>query len=106
MPSYYFRSTGSTAWNLASNWSLTDGGLATGAVPTNADDAFFSNNSGNCVLNAASLVCKTLDFTKGTGYSNIFTLTNGVTVSGNITLSSAMTITGTGTLTTLPMSKK
>ena len=99
MPSYYFRSTGSTAWNLASNWSLTDGGLATGAVPTNADDAFFSNNSGNCVLNAASLVCKTLDFTKGTGYSNIFTLTNGVTVSGNITLSSAMTIIGTGTLT-------
>ena len=100
MASYYFRNTGNTGWNVPTNWSLTDGGLATGAVPTNADDAFFSNNSGNCVLNAASLVCKTLDFTKGTGYSNIFTLTNGVTVSGNIiTLSSAMTITGTGTLT-------
>lgn len=99
MPSYYFRSTGSTAWNLASNWSLTDGGLATGAVPTNADDAFFSNNSGNCVLNAASLVCKTLDFTKGTGYANTFTITNPITVSGNVTLSSLMTITGANALT-------
>ncbi|MEI6184447.1 MAG: hypothetical protein WCP65_02895 [Bacteroidota bacterium] len=98
MASYYFRNTGSTAWNLASNWSLTDGGLATGLVPTSLDGAFFSNNSGNCVLNAASLVCKTLDFTKGTGYANIFTITNGVTVSGNVTLSSSMTITGTGTL--------
>ena len=101
MPSYYFRSTGSTAWNLASNWSLTDGGLATGAVPTNADDAFFSNNSGNCTLNAASLVCKTLIFSGvGAGnYSNTFTLANPITVSGNVTLSATMTISGINLLT-------
>ena len=95
MASYYFRNTGSVAYNLASNWSLIDGGGATGVVPTSSDDAFFSNNSGNCVLNAASLVCKTLDFTKGTGYANTFTITNPITVSGSVTLSSTMTITGT-----------
>ena len=101
MASYYFRNTGSTAWNLASNWSLTDGGGATGAVPTSSDDAFFTSNSGNCVLNAGGLLCKTLIFSGvGAGnYSGAFTVTNAITVYGNVTLSSTMTITGTNTLT-------
>ena len=95
MAQYYFRNTGSVAYNLTSNWSLTDGGGATGAVPTTADDAFFSNNSGNCTINTGSLVCKSLDFTKGTGYTGTFTINNNFAVYGNITFNASMTIAGT-----------
>jgi len=99
LSSYYFRNVG-TDWATATNWSATDGGGATGAVPTAADDAFFSNNSGNCVINSGAKVCKTLDFTKGTGFTGTFTH-NGttLTVSGSVTLNAAMTIAGTGPLT-------
>lgn len=100
MPSYYFRNTGNTATNLASNWSLTDGGGATGLVPTSLDDAYFTSNSGNCIP-STGFVCKILIFSGvGAGnYSNIFTITNAITVSGNVTLSSTMTITGTQYIT-------
>jgi hypothetical protein len=99
MATYYFRNVG-TDWNTASNWSLTDGGGATGAVPTAADDAYFTSNSGSCTVSTASRVCKTLIFSGvGAGdYSNTFTLNNTLTVSGNITLSSTMTFAGTSTL--------
>ena len=98
MASYYFRNTGNTDWGTATNWSLTDGGLATGLVPTASDDAFFSNNSGNCVTNAPSKVCLNLDFTQGTGFVGSFQNSNGLTIGGNITLNGAMTYSGTGTL--------
>lgn len=99
MASYFFRNN-TTAWNLAANWSLTDGGGATGAIPLATDDAFFSNNSGNVVMNSGTLVCKTLDFTQGTGFTGTVTMTVGLAVSGSITLNSAMgTISGAGTLT-------
>lgn len=102
MATYYFRNTGDVNWGTASNWSLTDGGGATGAVPTSADDAYFTSNSGNCTVNASSRVCKTLIFSGvGAGnYANTITMTNQITVSGNITLSSGMTISGTGNLLT------
>jgi hypothetical protein len=100
MATYYFRNVG-TDWNTASNWSLTDGGGATGAVPTSADDAYFTSNSGNCTVGTASRVCKTLIFSGvGAGnYSGTFTLNNTLTVSGSITLDSGMTFAGTSTLT-------
>jgi len=47
MATYYFRNVG-TDWGTAANWSLTNGGGATGAVPTASDDALFTINSGNC----------------------------------------------------------
>jgi len=96
MAIYYFRNTGDTNWGTASNWSLTDGGGATGAVPTAADDALFTANSGNCTVNASARVCKTLNFT---GYTNTITMTFGITVSGNVTLSATMTIAGASGLT-------
>lgn len=106
MASYYFRNTGDTNWGTASNWSLTDGGGATGAVPTATDDAFFSNNSGNCVVNTSSRNCKNLDFTKGTGFTGTFTNTAGLNInnSGNVTLKSGMTFTGAGSLSVITTS--
>ena len=95
MATYYFRNTGDVNWGTATNWSLTDGGGATGAVPTAADDALFTVNSGNCTVNASNRVCKTLNFT---GYTNTITMTNNITVSGNVTLGAGMGIAGTGQL--------
>ena len=99
MATYYFRNVG-TNWGDASNWSLTDGGLATGAVPTALDDAYFTSNSGNCTVNATARVCKTLIFSGvGAGnYANTFTVSNNVTVSGNVTLSATMTVSGSSNL--------
>ena len=49
MANLYFRNVG-TAWDTATNWSLTNGGGATGTVPTSADVANFTVNSGNCTI--------------------------------------------------------
>lgn len=101
MATYYFRNTGNVNWGVATNWSLTDGGGATGAIPTVADDAYFTSNSGNCTVNASARVCKSLVFSGvGAGnYAGTITMTNAITVSGNVTLSSTMTIAGTAGLT-------
>lgn len=100
MATYYFRNTGDVNWGTASNWSLTDGGGATGAVPTSADDAYFTSNSGNCTVNTSSRVCKTLIFSGvGAGnYAGTFTMSQQLTVSGSVTLSATMTVAGTSTL--------
>lgn len=103
MATYYFRNVG-TNWGDATNWSLTDGGGATGAVPTSTDDAIFSNNSGNCTVNTSNRVCRTLNFNGGTGYTGTITFTFNITVSpsvsgsNGITLSSGMTFAGSGSL--------
>lgn len=94
MATYYFRNVG-TNWGDAANWSLTDGGGATGAVPTSTDDAKFTLLSGSVVVNTSARVCKTLDFT---GYIGVITMTNGITISGNLTLSATMTILGASNL--------
>lgn len=96
MALYYFRNTGDVNWGTASNWSLTDGGGATGAVPTSTDDARFTANSGNCTTNTTPRTCLTLVCT---GYANTLTLTNNLVITGgSITLSATMTITGAAQL--------
>jgi hypothetical protein len=99
MATYYFRNTGSTAWGTATNWSTTDGGAGDGAVPTVADNAYFSNNSGNCDVNASARTCLNIDFTKGTGFVGSFTFTQNLTIGTNgsaIFNGTAMTSSGTG----------
>jgi hypothetical protein len=97
MATYYFRNAG-VNWGDPANWSLTDGGGATGAVPSSTDDAVFTNNSGNCTVNTTNRVCQTLNFNGGTGYTNTITFTFNISVSGAITLSSGMTFAGAATL--------
>lgn len=102
MATYYFRgSTGSTSWNTASNWSLTSGGGATGAVPTIADDVILDANSVNAsgLIDIATTdgVCASLNCTGYTGaVLNLNGATRILTVRGNITLGGVgMAITGT-----------
>jgi hypothetical protein len=100
MAIYYFRNTGDANWGTSTNWSLTDGGGATGAVPTVNDDAYFTSNSGNCTINTSNRLCKSLVFSGvGAGnYSGTLTMTFNISVAGNVTLSSTMNISGAGAL--------
>jgi hypothetical protein len=93
MATYYFRNS-SGGWGTASQWSLTSGGPANGAVPTSADNAILDANSGVCTMSVAG-VCASINCS---AYTSTLTMTNGLTVSGNVTLGSGMTITGTNTL--------
>jgi hypothetical protein len=93
MATYYFRNTGTGVWGTASNWSLTSGGGATGAVPTAADTAVFDSNSISCTLNTSNRVCLSLSATTYT--STLAFTTLNLTVSGNINLGSGMTLTTT-----------
>jgi len=93
MATYYFRNTGTGVWGTATNWSLTSGGGATGAVPTVSDTAVFDNNSISCTLNTSNRVCLALS---ARTYTNTLALTNlNLIVSGDINLGSGMTITTT-----------
>jgi hypothetical protein len=94
MANRYWIGTGGN-YNATANWSATSGGAGGSSVPTNADDVFFDANSGDCVVNVAS-VGKTINFT---GYTNTITMTAGLTISGNVTLVAAMTIAGASNLT-------
>ena len=94
MATYYFRNSGNSAWSTATNWSLTSGGGATGAVPTSTDNAILDVNSGACTISSTS-VCKTLNTT---GYTSTLTLNAGINVSGNITIGVNTLWSGTGTL--------
>jgi hypothetical protein len=93
MATYYFRNTGTGVWGTASNWSLTSGGGATGAVPTATDTAVFDTNSISCTLNTSNRVCQILSATTYTQTLNLSTF--NLTVSGNINLGSSMTLTTT-----------
>jgi len=96
---YWFRNTGNSNWLLASNWSLSDGGGADGAIPTAADTAMFSNLSGNCLVNS-SATCLHLNFTGGTGYTGTFSFSSStltIASGGSITMSPTMTVNTSST---------
>jgi hypothetical protein len=93
MAVYYFRNTGNVNWGTASNWSLTDGGGATGAVPTASDDALLTSNSGNCTVNTSARSCLTLTTT---GYTGTLTLDVNLQVFGNIVIGATTSISALG----------
>lgn len=87
MATYYFRNATAT-WGTATNWSLTSGGGATGAIPTSNDDVIFDSNSrATCTLNS-NRDCRSISFTNWTGdiaFNNVF-----LRIYGNIDCGSAL----------------
>lgn len=93
---YFINGLVDSNWGTAGNWASTDGGLhTTEAVPTAADDVFFTVNSPNCTVNTSSRVAKSLTFT---GYVSTITMSQQISVSGSVTLVAGMTIAGSGAL--------
>lgn len=100
---------GTANWDATAGtkWSLTDGGAGGQAVPTFADDVFFTAASGAVTVTynpPSSTTCKSLDFT---GFTGTFANSGSGSLQcyGNITFGSGMTTTysknflmvGTGT---------
>lgn len=101
---YWVGGTASWDGTAGTKWALTSGGAGGQAVPTTADDVFFSSASTGTVTvttgSAKSINC--------TGFTGTITGIGSITVAGSVTLVAGMTythtgtvsITGTGTLTT------
>ena len=82
---------GTAAWDgtAGSKWALTSGGAGGQAVPTSADDVFFTNlSTGTCTISAGNTGAKSIDCT---GFTGTLGGTANIAVSGNITLVSGMT---------------
>jgi hypothetical protein len=76
---------------------LTSGGAGGQAVPTSADDVFFSSlSTGACTISAGNTGAKSIDCT---GFTGTLTGTAAITVSGGVTLAAGMTFTYSGPLT-------
>ena len=94
--------TTSNSWNTAANWD-------TNAVPTDTTPVIFTSvNNNPCTVDTTTAVCKSLDFTGGTGYTSTINMANSITVGAiapanpnhSVTLSAGMAIAGTGKIIT------
>lgn len=96
---YWVGGTANWDTTAGTKWSLTDGGAGGEAVPTNADDVFFTASSGavTVTVSSNSRACKNLNFTGFTGtFAGSSTITD---LKGSLTFSSGMTLTHSGTIT-------
>ena len=94
---YWVGGTASWDGTAGSKWSLTSGGLGGEAVPTTADDVFFSLLSlGTCTIATGNTGAKSIDCT---GFTGTIAGTAAITVAGSVTLAAGMTYTHTGTMT-------
>jgi hypothetical protein len=99
---------GTAAWDgtAGTKWALTSGGAGGQAVPTSADDVFFTNlSTGTCTISTGNTGAKSIDCT---GHTGTIAGTAAISVAGSVTLvagqtftySGTLTLTATGTLTT------
>lgn len=89
---------GTAAWDgtAGTKWALTSGGAGGEAVPTSADDVFFSSSStGTCTISTGNTGAKSINCT---GFTGTLAGTDAISVSGSVTLVTGMTVTYTGTL--------
>ena len=103
---YWVGGTASWDGTAGTKWALTSGGAGGQAVPTSADDVFFSAlSTGTCTIDTGNTGAKSINCT---GFTGTITGTAAISVAGSITLvagqtythTGTVTLTGTGTLTT------
>ena len=84
---------GTATWDATAGtkWSTTDGGPGGAAVPTSADNVYFTALSGAVTVTAGGQTSKSLICT---GFTGTLTLSGAVTVAGSFTLSAGMTYSG------------
>jgi hypothetical protein len=103
---YWVGGTANWDGTAGTKWALTSGGAGGQAVPTSADDVFFTNlSTGTCTISAGNTGAKSITCTGHTGTiagSAAISVAGSVTfVAGQtVTYSGSLSITATGTLTT------
>ena len=94
---------GTAAWDgtAGTKWALTSGGAGGQAIPTSADDVFFTNlSTGTCTISTGNTGAKSITCT---GFVGTLTLSAAISVAGNITFVSGMTLSG-GSIVTVTAS--
>lgn len=91
----------STSWNDDGNWSLTAGGPANAAVPTNQDDVFLDDELGqDCILDiGAEMASLTIDQNYAGVFiqtNNAMNITNGITLAGGTFVGGSANISAGG----------
>lgn len=92
---------GTAAWDgtAGTKWALTSGGAGGQAVPTSADDVFFTNlSTGTCTISAGNTGAKSINCT---GFTGTIAGSSNISVSGSVTLVAGMTFTYTGVISIL-----
>ncbi len=87
---------GTSTWDATAGtkWALTSGGAGGQAVPTSADDVFFTAASGTVTVTiSVAANARNVDFT---GYTGTLISNAGLNIYGGLTLSSSMTLTVNG----------
>ena len=90
---------GTNSWDgtAGTKWALTSGGAGGQAVPTSADDVFFTNlSTGTCTIVVGNTGARSINCT---GFTGAIGGTAAISVAGSITLVAGMTFTHTGTVT-------
>lgn len=90
---------GTAAWDgtAGSKWALTSGGAGGQAVPTAADDVFFSSlSTGTCTISAGNTDAKSINCT---GHLGTIAGSTAISVAGSVTFVATQTLTYTGTIT-------
>ena len=88
---YWVGGTASWDGTAGTKWALTSGGAGGQAVPTTADDVFFTNlSTGTCTVAAGNTGAKSITCT---GFTGTLSVTADITVAGSITLVAGMTYT-------------
>lgn len=89
---------GTASWDATAGtkWATTDGGAGGAAVPTSADDVYFTAASGavTCTL-GTSAACGSLNFS---GFTGTFSGFWSISIYGSLFISSSMTWSSTGAL--------
>jgi len=89
---------GTAAWDgtAGTKWALTSGGAGGQAVPTSADDVFFTNlSTGTCTISTGNTGAKSITCT---GFAGTLAGTATISVSGSVTLTAGMTASYAGVL--------
>jgi hypothetical protein len=92
---------GTAAWDgtAGTKWALTSGGAGGQAVPTSADDVFFTDlSTGTCTIATGNTGARSINCT---GFTGTLAGSAAISVSGGITLVAGMTYTYTGSLSVI-----
>ena len=92
---YWVGGTASWDGTAGTKWALTSGGAGGQAVPTSADDVFFSAlSTGTCTIDTGNTGAKSINCT---GFTGTITGTAAISVAGSITLVAGQTYRNSNT---------
>lgn len=84
-------------WSDGSKWSFTDGGVASGCIPTLNDDVFFTDNSfptggGTCTIDIFAVFCRNMTWQNNTNAGTLIGALSFLQIYGSLTFNGGQTV--------------